>query len=42
MRAEYYADVYRRYQTFVRNYNGNKIYKIACGFNEQTRHGLKR
>jgi len=34
MRAEYYADVYRRYQTFVRNYNGNKIYKIASGFNE--------
>ena len=31
MRPEYYADVYRRYQTYVRNYGANKIYKIACG-----------
>jgi len=31
MRPEYYADEYRRYQTYVRNYDGNKIYKIACG-----------
>jgi len=31
MRAEYYADEYRRYQTYVRNYSGNKLYKIACG-----------
>lgn len=31
MRPEYYADVYRRYQTYVRNYGGNVIYKIACG-----------
>lgn len=31
MRPEYYADVYRRYQTYVRNYGNNKIYKIACG-----------
>ncbi len=31
MRAEYYADEYRRYQTYVRNFSGNKIYKIACG-----------
>ena len=34
MRAEYYADEYRRYQTYVRNYyNDKKIYKIACGPN---------
>lgn len=33
MRPEYYADLYRRYQTFVRNYGDNKIYKIACGPN---------
>lgn len=33
MRPEYYADLYRRYQTYVRNYGGNKIYKIACGAN---------
>ncbi|MDQ1914924.1 alpha-N-arabinofuranosidase [Paenibacillus sp. GD4] len=31
MRAEYYADEYRRYQTYVRNYGDNKIFKIACG-----------
>ena len=31
MRPEYYADEYRRYQTYVRNFGGNKIYKIACG-----------
>jgi alpha-N-arabinofuranosidase len=33
MRAEYYADLYRRYQTFCKNYPGNKLYKIACGAN---------
>lgn len=33
MRPEYYADEYRRYQTYVRNYNGNQIYRIACGPN---------
>ena len=30
MRPDYYADVYRRYQTYVPEYNGN-IYKIASG-----------
>ncbi|MDE6338424.1 MAG: alpha-N-arabinofuranosidase [Muribaculaceae bacterium] len=30
-RPEYYADVYRRYQTYCRNYDGNKLYKIASG-----------
>lgn len=33
MRPEYYADEYRRYQTYVRNYGMNKIFKIACGPN---------
>ncbi|SDB82288.1 alpha-N-arabinofuranosidase [Pelagirhabdus alkalitolerans] len=33
MRPEYYADLYRRYQTYVRNYSGNEIYKIAGGPN---------
>ncbi|MFD1955615.1 alpha-N-arabinofuranosidase [Paenibacillus thailandensis] len=33
MRPQYYADLYRRYQTFVRNYGDNKIFKIACGPN---------
>jgi alpha-L-arabinofuranosidase len=31
MRPEYYADLYRQFQTYVRNYGENKIYKIACG-----------
>ncbi len=33
MRPEYYADLYRRYNTFVKNYPGNRIYRIACGAN---------
>lgn len=33
MRPEYYADLYRRYQTYVRNYGNNKIFKIAGGPN---------
>ncbi|MBR5362226.1 MAG: alpha-N-arabinofuranosidase [Oscillospiraceae bacterium] len=31
MRPEYYADVYRRYQSFCKNYSGNQLYRIACG-----------
>ncbi len=31
MRPQYYADEYRRYQTYVRNFSDNRIYKIACG-----------
>ncbi len=31
MRAEYYSDEYRRYQTYCRNFGDNKLYKIACG-----------
>jgi alpha-N-arabinofuranosidase len=31
MRAEYYADVYKRYNTFIKNYSGNRVYRIACG-----------
>ena len=33
MRPEYYADEYRRYQTYVRNFGDNHIYKVACGPN---------
>jgi alpha-N-arabinofuranosidase len=33
MRPEYYADLFRRYATYVRNFGGNRIYKIACGSN---------
>jgi alpha-N-arabinofuranosidase len=31
MRAEYYADVYKRYNTFIKSYSGNRVYRIACG-----------
>jgi len=31
MRPEHYADLYRRYQTYVRNFGDNVIYKVACG-----------
>ncbi len=31
MRAEYYADEYRRFNTFVKNYPGNTLFRIACG-----------
>ena len=31
MRPEYYADLYRRYSTYCRNYNGNRLFKIASG-----------
>ena len=38
MRPEYYADLYRRYQTFVRNFGDNRLYKIACGPNVDDYH----
>ncbi len=31
MSPEYYADLYNRFQTYVRNYSGNRIVKVACG-----------
>ena len=31
MRPEYYSDLYRRYATYCRNYNGNQLFKIASG-----------
>ncbi len=33
MRPEYYADEYRRYATYLRDFGDNKLYKIACGAN---------
>ena len=34
MHPEYYANEYRRYQTYLRNYDDNRLYKIACGPND--------
>ena len=31
MRPEYYSDLYRRYATYCRNFNGNQLYKVASG-----------
>ena len=31
MRPEYYADEFRRYQTFCRTYGSNRPFRIACG-----------
>jgi alpha-N-arabinofuranosidase len=33
MRPEYYADEYRRYQTYLRGYGDSRLYKVACGAN---------
>src|ERR1017187_4422272 len=33
MRPEYYADKYRQFNTFVKNYPGNTIQRFACGPN---------
>lgn len=38
MRPEYYADAYRRYQTYVRHMGGNHVFKIACGPNNDNYH----
>ena len=35
MRPEFYADQYRRFQCFCRQYGKNKLYKIACGPSDQ-------
>ena len=31
MRPSYYADLYRRFQTYVRDYGDNHVFRIACG-----------
>ena len=31
MTPEFYADNFRRYNTFIKNYGDDKIYRIACG-----------
>jgi alpha-N-arabinofuranosidase len=34
MRPEYYADLFRRYNTFIKNYDpASPIYRVACGAN---------
>lgn len=31
MRPEFYADVYKQFQSFCKDYSGNQLFKIACG-----------
>lgn len=38
MRPEYYADEYKRYSTYVRNFGDNKIFRIACGAGDFNTH----
>ena len=39
MTPEYYGNLYRRYQTYVRNYKkGQEIYKVCCGPNVDDYH----
>jgi alpha-N-arabinofuranosidase len=38
MTPEYYADNFRRYNTFIKNYGGDKIYRIACGASDSNYH----
>ncbi len=43
MRPEFYGDMYRRYQTYVRNYNSEEpIFKIACGANIDDYHWTEK
>ena len=39
MRPEYYADEYRRYATFIKNYSGNRIQKLAVDRTTTTTNG---
>ena len=42
MRPEYYADEYRRYQTYCRNMGESQLFKIACGPNADDYHWTER
>ncbi len=41
MTPEYYADVFKRYSNFVKDYPGNKVTKIACGPSGADYHWLE-
>jgi Alpha-L-arabinofuranosidase len=38
MTPEYYANEYKRYATYLRNFDGNRLYKIACGASDGDYH----
>jgi len=41
MTAAFYADQYKRYATYARNYGNNKLYKIAGGPNSDDYHWME-
>jgi len=41
MTPEFYADLYNRFQTYVRSYSGNRIVKIACGPGSENYHWMR-
>ncbi|UCD00348.1 MAG: alpha-N-arabinofuranosidase [Phycisphaerales bacterium] len=41
MSPEFYADLYNRFQTYVRSYSGNRIVKIACGPGSENYHWMR-
>lgn len=42
MRAEQYADEYRRFGSFCRNFSGQPLYKIACGHEDEWNETVMR
>jgi len=38
MRPEFYADQFRRYATYCRNFGNNRLFKIACGASDYDYH----
>ena len=42
MRPEAYADMYRRYQTYCRNFGDNKLFKVAGGPNVDDYHWTEK
>ena len=43
MRAEYYADLYRQFASYCRNFTpGKKLYKVACGQSDKWNEVLMR
>jgi len=42
MRPEYYADLYRQYQTYCRNFSGNELFKIVSGPNADNYNELDK
>ncbi len=35
MQADYYADLFRQYATYAKDFSGNELYKIASGFSDE-------